>query len=132
MISRLVADRRIVAVVVVLWAAVTWGTRIGLLTDAEAADPLTWLRVGGSLATAFAAAVVLGFGVPAAWVVGVYGLWAVGVWGTSLMSVWTDPHPLGFRLVHTLLAVASWLVAWAAWRAVRRSRRPVQEPVAGG
>lgn len=130
MMSRLAADRRIVAGVVVVWAALTWGTRIGLLTDAEAADPVTWLRVGGSLATAALAAGGLlsgrsRWGLPA---VLPYALWAVGTWATSLVAVWADPHPLSFRLVHTALAATSWMVAVAAMRVVGQSPAAVRTP----
>ena len=120
MMSRLIADRRIVAAVILIWAALTWGTRIGLLTDVEVADPVTWLRVGGSLLTAVLAAVVLLLRrSPLARLgVVVYALWAVGTWGTSLVDVWTDPHPMGFRVVHTVLAVVTWMVAVVALRAV--------------
>ncbi len=110
----------------VAWAAITWGTRIGLLTDAEAADPVTWLRVGGSLLTALAAAAALVLVAVPTPVVAVYGLWAVGVWGTSLFRVWTEPHPTGFRVVHTLLAAVTWAVAWWALRAARGSERRVE------
>ncbi len=134
MIPRLIDDRRIVATIVLVWAGITWGTRIGLLTDAEAADPVTWLRVAGSLVTAALAAGSLLRSRPALArpAVALYGLWAVGTWGTSLLDVWTDPHPTGFRVVHTVLAVVTWTVAATAMRAAGLGPEAAASPEPSG
>ena len=51
--------RRALGVVIIAWALVTWGGRIGLLTGPESADPTVWFRIVGSLATAGAAGAAL-------------------------------------------------------------------------
>lgn len=117
----MLARRRVLGAAVAAWTLAAWGGRIGLLTAPEAAEAVTWLRVGGSLATglAGAAALAVGGGGTARRTIGVYAAWTAGVWGTSLVDVWTHDHPLGFRLVHTALAAVSVGLAGAALRAGR-------------
>lgn len=121
---------KLIAAVVVAWALVTWGGRIGLLTGAEAADPVTWLRVGGSLATAGLGA----YGVVAGrrWLVWIYAAWTLAVWGTSLVSVWTADHSAAFLAVHTLLAVVSVGIAVLAVMVRRDGASPTPEPPGSG
>lgn len=98
-----------------LWAAVTWGGRVNLLADPEAADPATWLRVGASLVAA--AGAVFGLvrvGRRSRALVATYVAVTAFVWVGSLVSVWTTAHDLGFRLVHTALAAVSLALAGAA------------------
>lgn len=58
-----------------------------------------------------------------AWILRAFALWTAYVWGTRLWNLWTDPaHPLGFKVVHSVLAAVSVAFAVAAWRIVRRSR----------
>lgn len=110
------------------WALLTWGGRVGLLTGSEASDPVTWLRVGGSLLAA-------GLGVwgllrartGGVWV---YAVVTAAVWVTSLISVWTTPNTVGFRAVHTLLAAVSGGLAVAAVRVMRAGGGEQVRPVA--
>lgn len=107
-----------------LWAAVTWGGRIGLLTGPEADDPWTWIRVLGSLVVAAGAGVALFRPVPGSrMLLGVYAVVTTAVWGTSLVSVWTTDHETAFRVVHTVLALVSFALAAAAASAAL-NRRP--------
>ncbi len=115
--------RRVLGIVILAWALLSWGGRVGLLTGPESGDLVVWFRIAGSLATAaivglalLASASWLG---PAAWL---YAVVAGVVWSTSLVSVWTDPTTgMAFRLVHSALAAVSVSLAVLA---VRESRQP--------
>jgi len=108
-------SNRLLAALIGVWAAVTWGTRINLLTDPESADPTTWLRVGASIVAAVGAVVgLLRVGRRSRALVATYAAVTAIVWVGSLFSVWTTEHPLGFRLVHTALAAVSLVLAGAA------------------
>lgn len=111
--------RRALGIVIIAWALVSWGGRIGLLTGPESADLVTWLRIGGSLVTAAIAAAALIFDAPwirpATWL---YAGTVAAIWSTSLASVWADgSNSAGFRLVHTVLAAISLSLAVLAIRA---------------
>lgn len=108
-------SNRTLAVVIAVWAALTWGGRINLITDPEAADPATWLRVGASLVAAAGAVVgLVRVGRRSRALVAAYVAVTAFVWVGSLVSVWTTEHELGFRLVHTGLAAVSLALAGAA------------------
>ena len=114
--------RRALGAVILVWATVTWGGRIGLLTGPEAAEPAVWLRIVGSLATAGAAGIALlvrhRWMRPAAWA---YAATAAVIWSSSLISVWADGSTsVAFRLVHTALAVVSLALAAAVVFAVHQ------------
>ncbi len=104
---------RLLAVLVLAWTLVSWGGRIGLLTAAETTDPWSLLRIGGSVVVGLAVAVAL-------WVApgrstalrGVFVAWTVLLWGRSLVVTWIAPPSLPFALVHTVLAVGWFLLAW--------------------
>ena len=108
-----------------IWQFVSWGGRISLLTAGETADPWNWFRIGGSLAVG-AAVLAVGLGLvrrrslalAIAWA---YLLVGLATWSRSLFNVWTEPNTLGFRLVHTALALATWLLGVVAVTVVRRS-----------
>lgn len=111
--------RRALGIVILAWALISWGGRIGLLTGPESAELVTWLRIVGSLATAALAAGALAFDAswarPVAWL---YAGTAVAIWSTSLASVWADgSNSIAFKLVHTALAVVSLGLAALAIRA---------------
>jgi len=111
--------RRALGIVIIAWALVSWGGRIGLLTGPDSADLVTWLRIVGSIATATVAAGALVFDAswarPAMWL---YAAMVVAIWSTSLVSVWADgSNSAGFRLVHTVLAAVSLGLAGLAIRA---------------
>lgn len=101
-------SHRRLAVLVAVWALVTWGGRIGLLQGG--AGWLDWTRIVGSLAVAATATALLWRGrwSPVLWV---YSGFTTLIWVTSLVSVWSGDHPLGFRLVHSVLAAASLALA---------------------
>lgn len=110
-----------------LWQFVTWGGRIGLLTDAESFDPWNWFRIGGSLVLGLAVLIVgLGlvrsptFGRAAAWA---YLLVAIATWGRSLYVNLTEPNSVSFRLMHLALALVTWTLGVLAVRATTPSRR---------
>lgn len=108
---------RRLALAIGVWALITWGGRINLLTDPEAGDPTTWLRVGASLVAA--AGAVVGLLVTSRWsrsLLATYAAVTGIVWVVSLVSVWSNDHELGFRLVHTLLAAVSLVLAFLAAR----------------
>jgi hypothetical protein len=50
-------------------------------------------------------------------------LWTVYVWVTRMWNIWRDDQSVGFKLVHTTLAVISVAFAVAAWVVVSRVRR---------
>jgi hypothetical protein len=60
-----------------------------------------------------------------------FAVWTVYIWVTLLWNIWHDHtkgHGVGFKLVHTVLAIISVAFAVAAWRvvtAVRAKRREV-------
>jgi hypothetical protein len=58
-----------------------------------------------------------------------FAVWTVYIWVTLMWNIWHDHtkgHGIGFKLVHTVLAIISIAFAVAAWRvvtAVRSKRR---------
>lgn len=114
-------SRRTLGWAIAAWAAVTWGGRIGLLADFG--DLVAWARIAVSVAVAIGAAVALLRPSPASRAL----LWAYAgvtgiVWLTSLVSVWTRSNTVPFRLVHTLLAAVSFVLAFLAGRAAASDR----------
>lgn len=101
-------SHRRLAVLVLAWALVTWGGRIGLL--AEGAGWLDWTRIVGSLAVAALATILLWSGRRwrALWI---YSGFTALIWVGSLASVWRGDHSVGFTLVHTALAAVSLVLA---------------------
>ncbi len=112
-------SRRTLGWVIAAWTLISWGGRIGLLTDADTADLWSWLRIGGSLA--------LGLVTAAAFVSGrvvrgtgyVFAVWTGFVWVRSLVTVWTEPNTPAFRLVHTALALVWFALVAGTVRAVQ-------------
>ncbi len=104
----LIMSHRRLAVLVAVWALVTWGGRIGLMQ--EGAGWLDWFRIAGSLAVAATATTLLWRGrrSPVLWV---YSGFTTLIWVTSLVLVWSAEHPVGFRLVHSALAAGSLMLA---------------------
>lgn len=109
-------DRRVLlALAIVVWTAVAWGGRIGLLTGSEGS--WAWARVGGSIAVGAAAAAVLvlrrlaGALKP---VLLAFSVWTVLLWARSLLANWLGSGSLPFKLVHTILALGFFALAWWA------------------
>lgn len=115
---------RVLAVVVLAWTLASWGGRIGLLTDAEVIDPEDLLRIGGSLLIGWVTSGVLWWAPDRAreirWL---FVAWTVVLWARSLVVTWLDPPSIAFGLVHTVLAIGWFLLAWqVAPTAGRRDR----------
>jgi hypothetical protein len=54
-----------------------------------------------------------------------FSLWTAYVWLTRSWTIWRDDQSIGFKLVHTMLAVVSLAFAVATWVVVARVRRRV-------
>jgi hypothetical protein len=52
-----------------------------------------------------------------------FSIWTVYVWVTRMWNIWRDDQSVGFKLVHTVLAVVSVAFAVACWVVVSRVRR---------
>lgn len=116
-------SRRLLALAVLAWTAVSWGGRVGLLTTAEAGEPWTLVRVTGSLLVGVATAAVLAR--PPGWegpVLGLFVGWTVVVWTRALLLAWVDSASLGFSLVHTVLAVGWFALAALVLTRLRAGR----------
>ncbi len=118
-----------------LWALLVWSGRVSLLTGAERAEAFTWGRVAGSLLLASALLVVAwrsSASSPAGWLLAAFASWMVLLWLPSLLAVWSTDQSVGFRLVHSVLAVTSisfaLLVGRLARRVLQHPRRPLSPP----
>lgn len=98
-----------------VWTLAAWGGRIGLLTSGEGWG--AWLRIGGSLLIGlFAAAALL---VPQLEdarrpALLVFSVFTVVLWIRSLIVNWAGDGSLPFKLVHTVLALGFFALAWWA------------------
>lgn len=107
--------RTALAIGIVAWTLVAWGGRIGLLSSGE--DLGAWLRIGGSIAIGlFAAATLLvpqleGARRPA---LIVFAVFTVVLWIRSLAVNWTGDGSMPFKIVHTVLAIGFFALAWWA------------------
>ena len=52
-----------------------------------------------------------------------FSIWTVYVWVTRMWNIWRDDQSVGFKLVHTVLAVVSIAFAVVCWIVVSRVRR---------
>jgi hypothetical protein len=109
-----------------LWAAITWGGRIGLLAGDETL--VAKARIGLSLLVALLA--VIGLLTTPSWMragVAAYSVVTVLVWVTSVVSVMGDRgSSIPFKLVHLVLAAVSIAIATTAWMSVVRRSGPGQ------
>jgi hypothetical protein len=111
------------------WTAFVWVGRIRNVWADASLD--TAGKVGRSaLATSFVAFAVVTLvwclrwrrtGLPAStrYLVGPFAAWTVGVWVVRSIGIWVHDHPVGFKVVHTVLAAIS---IGLAVRAVQRLR----------
>ncbi|MEY2461979.1 MAG: hypothetical protein QOH64_117 [Acidimicrobiaceae bacterium] len=53
------------------------------------------------------------------YLVGTFAAWTTGVWVVRSIGIWLHEHPVGFKLVHTVLAAISITLAVAAVRRLR-------------
>lgn len=105
----------VLAISIAAWTLIAWGARIGLLTSEESVG--AWVRVGGSLVIGiFAAATLvipqLGSARKPALVL--FSVFTVVLWTRSLVVNWGGEGSIGFKLVHTVLALGFFALAvWA-------------------
>jgi hypothetical protein len=120
-------SHRTLAALIAVWAAVTWGGRIGLLAGDETL--VAKARIAISLLAA--ATAVIGLLQRGSWrkpAVGFYVVVTLAVWGTSVISVMGDPaSSIAFKAVHLVLAAVSVALAGIVWNVV--FRRSESEPV---
>lgn len=122
---------RLIPWAILVWTLVSWGGRIGLLTEPETADPASWARIAGSLAVGTVASVLLLTGRRRRLASWVFAAWTGAIWGRSLLVVWTEANTAGFRLVHTALAVVWFALAVLAVRVYGFRRPPAVEAGSG-
>lgn len=123
--------RRPFALALVAWTFFVWTTRIANIWRDEALD--TGEKVGRTgLALSFtllaiAVVVTLWRRLPQASLlaVGALAAWSVAVWVVRDVRILFTDHEIGFKVVHTVLAVVSIALAALAWREARRARPAV-------
>lgn len=102
-------------VAIIVWTLVAWGGRIGLITSGEGIG--AWLRIGGSFAVGlFAAATLLIPQLESARrpALVVFAVFTVVLWVRSLVVNWVGDGSLPFKVVHTVLALGFFALAWWA------------------
>jgi hypothetical protein len=117
------------AAALVAWTFLVWTTRIAnIWRDADLDTGERWGRT--LLAVSFTvlaivAAVALWRRVGQATVVavGTLAAWTIAVWVVRGIGILAADHDLGFRVVHSVLAVVSIALAVLAWRETRRETR---------
>ena len=118
--------RRPFTLALVAWTLFVWTTRIANIWRDEALDGGEKLgRTGLALSftlLALAVAVTVWRRAPQASLVAVGALagWTVVVWVVRDGRILAADHDLGFKVVHTVLAVVSIVLAVLAWREARR------------
>jgi hypothetical protein len=117
------------AAALVAWTFLVWTTRVAnVWRDADLDTGERWGRMLLALSftvLAIAAGVALWRRLARATVVAVGALaaWTVAVWVVRGMGILATDHDLGFKVVHTVLAVVSIALAVLAWRETRREAR---------
>lgn len=113
---------RVLAVVVLAWTLVSWGGRIGLLGRGDVTDTGDLLRIGGSLLVGWITGGVLWWAPErlreVRWL---FVAWTVVLWGRSLVVTWLEGPSVAFGLVHTVLAVVWFVLAWLVAPATSRT-----------
>jgi hypothetical protein len=81
------------------------------------------IRNGGSvlLAASFLALVALAIWRRGRWITALV-VWTIGVWAVRTPDILVHDHPVGFKVVHTVLAAVSIGLAISAQRHVQRER----------
>ena len=119
----------------VAWTLVVWATRItNVWGDADLDTGQKWVRT--LLALSFTVLALAAGAAVVAWHrhrqgatalrvgVGALAAWTVAVWVVRAVGILAADHGVGFKAVHTLLAVASILLATLAWRETQRATQP--------
>ncbi len=115
---KLFSDRRWLAGAIVVWTLVAWGGRITLIAVGD--DWFDILRIAGSFLVGLAVGAVLWLSErPPGWALNGFAVWTVLIWTRSMWVNWTESGTLGFKLIHTLLAVGFFVLAYAAWTFAR-------------
>jgi hypothetical protein len=119
--------RRPAAAALVAWTLLVWTTRIANIWGDGALDTGDKL---GRTALALSFTLLAGAVVVTLWrraeraslaAVGVLAAWSVAVWIVRDLGILAADHELGFKVVHSVLAVVSTALAGLAWREARRS-----------
>lgn len=119
------------AIAITVWTLVAWGGRIGLLTSGEGIG--AWLRIGGSLGIGLFAAAALAFPQlenarrPA---LILFSVFTLVLWVRSLIANWVGDGSLTFKLVHTVLALGFFALAWWAYSYAASAVETASEPEA--
>lgn len=120
------------AIAIGVWTLVAWGGRIGLLTSGEGLG--AWLRIGGSLVIGiFATAALLVPNLEPARkpALVVFSVFTVLLWIRSLIVNWMGNGSMPFKLVHTVLALGFFALAWWALSYVTTASSDQPEAMAG-
>jgi hypothetical protein len=132
-------SRRRGTVALVVWTFLVWTTRIAnIWRDADLDTGERWGRTLLALSfTVLAIGVVVALGrLRQATVVAVGALagWTIAVWVVRGVGILAADHDLGFKAVHTALAVVSISLAVLAWRETRREAAcpPTAAPAPAG
>jgi hypothetical protein len=113
-------------VALVAWTFLVWTTRIAnVWRDADLDTGERWGRTLLALsftilAIAVAVAAVRRLGRATVVAVGALAAWTVAVWVVRGIGILAAHHDPAFKVVHTVLAVVSIVLAWLAWREMRR------------
>jgi hypothetical protein len=113
-------------VVLVAWTFLVWTTRIAnVWRDSDLDTGERWGRALLALsftvlAIAVVAALARRLGQATTVAVGALAAWTIAVWVVRGIGILAADHDLGFKVVHTVLAVVSIVLAVLAWRETRR------------
>lgn len=116
---------RMLAAASAVWQFISWGGRVSLLGEAGATR-WDWIRIGTGVGLGVLLAVI------ALWkdatldfqekVASSFLFLTIIVWGRSLLNVWSETNTLGFRLIHTVLALVTFFLGVALVKAVRKEQ----------
>lgn len=106
--------RRWPLIVFLAWTVFVWAGRI---------------RNGGSvlLAASFLVLAVMAAWRRGRWITALV-IWTIGVWAVRTPYILVHDHPVGFKVIHTVLAAASIALAISAQRHVQREREAAATP----
>ena len=113
-------DQRL-GLVIVVWTLAVWLPRIWII---PVGDLWELIRIVVSIAVGLGAALALvRRGRFTNSMLLAFLVWSAGVWGRTLWNYWALNNPPELRLVHTLLAIGYFYLAWRAYRTVRQRAR---------
>jgi hypothetical protein len=112
---KVLSNRRWLGAAILAWTLLAWGGRVTLLTVGD--DWLDWVRIGGSVVVGVAVGLVLLLSPVGTqlkpWLYGFAG-WTAVIWTRSMIVNWAGSGALGFKVVHTVLALGFALLIWWA------------------